>query len=43
MANVIISFECGCGWKTSDPVSAVRHSETNSHSLTIKGEVRKDK
>jgi hypothetical protein len=43
MANVIISFECGCGFNTPNPVSAVKHSEDNKHSLTIKGEVIKDK
>lgn len=43
MAEVKVSFRCGCGYQTENIVEAVLHSDKNNHSLDAMGRIIKDK
>lgn len=40
MADVDISHNCGCGYKSRSLEAAVRHSDTEHHTLTVLGTIR---
>lgn len=43
MAEVKVSYNCGCGFKTDSLLEAVLHSDTRKHSLDVIGRITKDK
>ena len=43
MASIQIRYWCGCGYRTDQLEEAVKHSDEQKHTLTVLGEVRKEK
>uniref|UniRef100_A0A6M3L140 Uncharacterized protein n=1 Tax=viral metagenome TaxID=1070528 RepID=A0A6M3L140_9ZZZZ len=41
MATVSISYNCGCGFSTTNLAEAVLHSDLNKHSLDVVGKIIK--
>lgn len=43
MAKISISYNCGCGFRTTNLAEAVLHSDTAGHSLDVIGSISKDR
>ncbi len=43
MAKVNISYNCGCGFRTDNIAEAVLHSDIMNHTLTVVGDIIRDK
>jgi len=43
MADINITYSCGCGYKTLIIDEAITHSDEKQHSLTVLGTIKKDK
>lgn len=41
MAEIAVSYNCGCGFKTTNIAEAVLHSDQNNHSLDVVGRITK--
>ena len=42
MSAVNISYNCGCGFRTTNIAEAVLHADATNHSLTVVGTITKD-
>jgi len=42
MAEIDISFNCGCGFRTANLAEAILHSDKEGHSLDVVGRIIKD-
>lgn len=42
MADIRISYNCGCGFKSTNLAEAVLHSDKLGHSLDVVGKIIKD-
>ncbi len=42
MADIRISYNCGCGFSSTNLAEAVLHSDTMNHSLDVVGRITKD-
>ncbi len=40
MADVDVTYGCGCGFKTGRPEAALEHSDTQHHTLTVLGSIK---
>lgn len=40
MADVLIKYSCGCGFKTENMEEAIEHCDNRGHSLTVLGTIR---
>ncbi len=43
MADIKVSYNCGCGFRTENVVEAVLHSDDSIHSLDVVGRITRDK
>lgn len=43
MAKIVVSYNCGCGFRTENLAEAVLHSDTLNHSLDIVGKITRDR
>ena len=43
MADIRISYNCGCGFQSENIAEAVLHSDKESHSLDVVGKISKDR
>ena len=42
MADIRITYNCGCGFSTDNQAEAVLHSDKLNHSLDVVGKITKD-
>ena len=42
MAKSTVKFQCGCGFKTPNPLEAAIHADSKSHTIDVLGSVLPD-
>ena len=42
MAKSTVKFQCGCGFRTGNPLEAAIHADSKGHTLDVLGSVQPD-
>ena len=43
MAKGTVRFNCGCGFKTDNPIEAMAHADSEHHVMEASGQIRPDR